>query len=135
MLLISGSIATMVYLNRFAAATRLQTLALGVVQERIDQVLTIPWKTKSRPALLNETAVTDMPAVLPPTEGDAIVLNDDPLNTTAYSTLDTPVSARRYVYIKNIDSHSIRVTVVVAYTFSRRSYTLAHTTLRSSDDI
>ncbi|MES2571486.1 MAG: type II secretion system protein [Verrucomicrobiota bacterium] len=133
-LLISGALATLSHLNRFAAAMRMQTLALGVVQERIDEVLTVPWKMKSRPAILNETAVKDPPAVLPVNGGDAVVLNDDPLNTGAYSAMDTPVNARRYIYVKNITSRSVKVTVIITYTFARRSYTLSQSTLRFSDD-
>jgi len=126
-----SALMALTQLNRFATAARLRTLAMGIGQQRIDEVLTVPWQLGSA-----------APAVLQP--GTRIEtnlgLNDDPLATlangygSAVSTLDTDsVRATRTTQVVALTTRTVRATVTVAYIYRSRAYLAQLTTLRTTD--
>src|SRR4051794_1377197 len=59
-----SALVAMVQANRFATASRLQAIALAMAQQRVDEVLTVPWNISSgRPAVLASGTRTE--ATLP----------------------------------------------------------------------
>jgi type II secretory pathway pseudopilin PulG len=126
----TGAVVAMTEVNRQASAARLRTLALGVAQQRIDEVLTTPWPTTFRPALLTPGTVTDGP----------LPLNNDVTNNqsglrSAFTNLDTEVPAIRVTEIVDLPPRYLRATVTVTYTYRSRPYSITLTTLRTTDDI
>lgn len=134
---VAGAIAAMTQMNRYAASSRIQTLALAVAQQRIDEIRTIGWSVqpgRTRPALLAPTTPTDPPATLDPAGGIPVSLNDDPDNTTAASALDFAVNSRLYTFIRDVGNRSVSASVVIAYTYRARNYRIQLRILRTSDD-
>lgn len=126
----AGSVAAMTQVNRQAAAARLRTLALGVAQQRIDEVLTTPWSGSVRPAVLLAGARTD----------NNIPLNNDLTNaqaglSSAFTTLDTEVAATRVTEVTDVPPRKVRAVVTVTYQYRNRTYTIVLTTLRAADEI
>ena len=125
-----SALVALTQLNRFATAARLRTLALAVAQQRVDEILTVPWQMGSTPATLQ-----------PGTRTEAnLGLNDDPLATaangygSAFSLLDNDnIQAVRTTQITVISSRMVRATVTVAYAFRNRPYQTQVVTLRSTD--
>src|SRR5438045_2664234 len=59
-LFVAGSVATMAQINRWASAARLRTLALALVQQKTDEVLTTSWQTRGpRPTVLTAGTNTE----------------------------------------------------------------------------
>lgn len=129
-LFIVGSVSAMAQVNRWAVAARYRTLALALVQQRIDQILTTPW------SILSTT-----PAILTPgtTTETKLPLDNDPYNnetglSSAFTNLDVQVIDTRTTTITSISSHLVSAVVTVNYTYRNHSYSLSMTTLRASDD-
>jgi len=129
-LFIVGAVSTMAQINRWATAARLRTLALSLVQQKIDEVLTTPWSALSTtPTVL--TAGTTTETKLP--------LNNDPFNSatglsSAFTNLDVQVIDTRTTVITSISTHMVRALVTVSYTYRGRNYSISMTTLRTTDD-
>ena len=126
----TGAVISMTQVNRHAAATRLRTLALGVAQQRIDEVLTIPWSSANRPAVLLPGTHTD----------NNIPLNNDTTNgqtglKSAFTNLDTQVNATRVTQIDDVPPRKVRAVVTVTYSYRNRPYKIILTTLRATDEI
>jgi len=126
----TGAVVSMTQVNRHASATRLRTLALGVAQQRIDEVLTIPWSSANRPAVLVAGSRTD----------NAIPLNNDAMNnqaglSSAFTNLDTQVTATRVTEINDVLPRKVRAVVTVTYSYRNRPYRISLTTLRAIDEI
>lgn len=128
---VAGAVLALVQMNRFATVSRLQTLALGLAQQRVDEVLTTQWILGTpRPTEL--TAGTRTDANLP--------LNNDSFNSRAglaslFTELDVQVNATRTTQVADITARQIRAIVTVSYSFRGRPYSLVMTTLRTSDSI
>ena len=130
-LFVAGSVATMAFLNRWAAAARLRTLALALAQQKSDELLTTSWQTRSpRPTVLTAGTTTE----------SALPLNNDTFNaatglSSAFTNLDTPIVATRTTQITDLSTRMVRAVVTVTYTYRSRPYTMSLTTLRAIDDI
>ena len=129
-LFVVGSVSAMAQINRWAATARLRTLAMALVQQKIDQILTTPWSVLgTTPAIL--TAGTTTETNLP--------LNYDAFNnetglSSAFTNLDVQVIDTRTTTLTSISSRMVSALVTVNYTYRNHSYSLSMTTLRSSDD-
>jgi prepilin-type N-terminal cleavage/methylation domain-containing protein len=129
-LFICGAVSAMVQVNRWASAARLRTLALALVQQKIDQVLTTPWSVLSTtPTVL--TAGTTTETKLP--------LNNDTFNnesglSSAFTNLDVQVIDTRVTQVTSISAHQVRAVVTVNYTYRAHPYSVSMTTLRTTDD-
>lgn len=129
--LFAGSaLMALTQLNRFATAARLRTLAMTIAQQRIDEVLTVPWQVGTAPPVLQPGTRTET----------NLALNDDPLATlgngygSSVSNLDTDtVRGLRTTQIVSLSARTVRATVTVAYTFRSRAYQTQLTTLRTTD--
>jgi len=130
-LFVAGSVATMAQINRWAAAARLRTLALALAQQKSDEVLTTPWQIRgTRPAVLSAGTATET----------ALPLNNDEFNnasglSSAFTSLDTPVTANRTTQITDVSTRLVRAVVTVSFTYRNRPYNMTLTTLRAVDDI
>lgn len=128
---VAGAVLALVQMNRFATVSRLHTLALGLAQQRVDEIHTTQWILGTpRPAALTAEMRTD--ANLP--------LNNDSFNSrvglaSLFSDLDTQVNATRVSQITDISARQLRAVVTVSYTFRGRNYSLIMNTLRASDSI
>src|SRR5262245_24599601 len=61
----ASALTALTQYNRYATASRLRAHALALAQQRIDEVLTTPWRVgAARPTILNAGAHTDNPIVL-----------------------------------------------------------------------
>lgn len=126
----AGAVISMTQVNRHAANARLRTLALGVAQQRIDEVLTVPWSNATRPAVLMPGTRTD----------NNIPLNNDSTNaqaglSSAFTNLDTQVNATRVTEITDVLPRKVRAVVTVTYSYRNRNYSISLTTLRATDEI
>lgn len=127
---IVGAVSTMAQINRWATAARLRTLALSLVQQKIDEVLTTPWSVLSTtPTVLTAGTVTET----------KLPLNNDPFNSgtglsSAFTNLDVQVIDTRTTTVTSISAHQIRAVVSVTYTYRNRPYSVSMTTLRTTDD-
>ena len=130
-LLVSSSVVAMTQVNRWATGARLRTLALAVAQQRIDLAQTAPWQLAgTRPAIL--VAATTIENNLP--------LNNDAFNSatglsSAFTALDTQVSAQRTTVATDITTRLVRLSVTVTYTYRNRPVSVSLSTLRCSDSI
>jgi prepilin-type N-terminal cleavage/methylation domain-containing protein len=128
---VAGSVATMAQINRWASSARLRTLALALAQQKSDEVLTTPWQTRgARPAAI--AAGTNTESALP--------LNNDSFNSaaglsSAFTALDTPVTATRTTQITDVSARTVRSVVTVSFTYRNRPHSVRLTTLRATDDI
>jgi len=129
-LFIVGAVSTMAQINRWAVAARYRTLAMALVQQRVDQILTTPWSVLSTtPTIL--TAGTTTETKLP--------LDNDPYNneaglSSAFTNLDVQVIDTRTTTITSISAHMVSAVVTVSYTYRGHSYTVSMNTLRTTDD-
>lgn len=122
------SLMAITHINRFAAAARMQTMAQSAAQQRIDEILTVPW-AKARPAVL--AAGTQSEAAL--TLNDNTFARSGDGTRSAFSDLDLPVSCTRTTEITDITARQLRATVTVSYTFRGRTGSVQMTTLRACD--
>lgn len=130
-ILVSSVAVAMIQINRWAAAARLQTIALAVAQQKVDEVLAVPWLIRSpRPPVLTAGTVTE----------NNLALNNDAFNSqtalsSLFTDLDTPVTATRVTQITDLPPRSVRASVTVTFTYRQHTYRSQLTTLRVTDDI
>jgi prepilin-type N-terminal cleavage/methylation domain-containing protein len=133
-LFIVGAVSTMAQINRWAASARLRTLATSLVQQRIDQIMTVPWSTTDAAAGKTPTVLTTGK-----TTESSLPLNNDSLNnqtglSSAYTNLDVQVIDKRVTDITVISARLLRADVTVSYTYRSHGYTISMSTLRTTDD-
>jgi type II secretory pathway pseudopilin PulG len=125
------ALASMTQFNRYAMASRLRANALAQAQQRIDEVLTAAWTSSGgRPAVLANGTRTET----------NIVLNADDKNKqtglkSLFTDLVTPVKGTRTTTITTISTRVVRADVTITFTYAKRNYTIALTTMRASDTI
>lgn len=128
---VAGAVLALVQMNRYAAASRLQTIALGLAQQRVDEILTTPWNLgRPRPTALAAVVRTD----------SDLPLNNDSFNSRSglsslFTDLDLQVNATRVSEIADVTSRQLSAVVTVSYTFRGRPYQVRMTTLRATDNI
>ncbi len=138
-----SSIYALTLANQFASTSRYETLALAAAQQRVDQVMTIPWSVVGTvPTVLTAGTTTEQsPAIVLP-------LNNDPFNSasglsSAFTNLDTQVLDSRTTVITKLtdcsgntgsSSRLLRADVTVAFTFRGKPHTVTLNTLRGTDD-
>lgn len=129
-LFIATSVAAMTQINRWATSARLRTLALAMAQQKVDQILTTQWQTLGTvPAILTAGTTTE----------NNLPLNNDTFNNqstlvSAFTGLDTQVTATRQTVVASVTTRQINATVTVTYTYRKRQGTIVMTTLRTTDD-
>jgi len=129
--LIAGSLVALTQVNRWATSARLRTLGLAAVQQRIDTVQTTPWQAiGTRPAVLTAGTTTE----------SAVPLNNDSFNSatglsSAFTTLDTQMTAIRTTQITDLTTRTLRAVVTVTFTYRNRPHSISLTTLRATDSI
>jgi type II secretory pathway pseudopilin PulG len=129
-LFIVGSVSAMAQVNRWAAAARLRTLALAMVQQRIDAIMTTSWSVLSpTPTLLTAGTVTETKL---PLDNDAF--NNETGLSSAFTNLDVQVIDTRTTVITSLTTRTLRAVVTVNYTYRGRPYSVSMTTLRATDD-
>jgi prepilin-type N-terminal cleavage/methylation domain-containing protein len=127
----ASALTALTQYNRYATASRLRAHALALAQQRIDEVLTTPWRyNATRPALLTVGAHTD----------NNLVLNaDDKNNQTAlkstFTSLAAPVTSTRVTQITDLTTRTLRADVTVTFVYAGRTYTISLTTIRASDNV
>jgi type II secretory pathway pseudopilin PulG len=137
-LLISGSLAGLTQINRWATSARLRTLALAVAQQRIDAIQTIPWQgSGARPAILTATTALNVPITTIETN---IPLNNDPFNSASdlsstFTDLDTQTNVTRTTVITNITPRTLRAVVTVTFSYRNRPHAVSLVALRAADAI
>lgn len=102
----AASIAVLIRMNRNAQSARLQTMALLVAQQKIDEILTAPWPDSSKPFPVgSETNVS-------------VLLDDDPNRSGGTANYDMPVDAHRTTTISDTSNLRIKTAeVTVSYTY------------------
>ncbi len=125
-----GAVVAMTQLNRFAAASRVRTLAIGAAQQRVDEVLTTPWSLSSRPAVLASGTRTESNL---PLNNDAF--NSRPDLRSAFTDLDVQVNGTRITQITDLPPRRVRAVVTVSYIYRGRTYDVSLITIRSTDNI
>ncbi len=130
-ILVSTVAVAMIQINRWAASARLQTIALAVAQQKVDEVLAVPWLIRNpRPTVLAASTVTE----------SNLTLNNDTFNSqtalsSLFTDLDTPVTATRVTEITDLPPRGVRASVTVSFTYRQHTYRSQLTTLRVTDDI
>jgi type II secretory pathway pseudopilin PulG len=126
------ALAALTQFNRYAYAARLRAHALSLAQQRIDEVLTVTWRT----------GVAERPAILNPgtrTESNLVINADDKNNQTAlkseFTALATPVSGTRVTQITALTTRTLRADVTVNFVYAGRNYSIALSTIRATDTI
>src|SRR6478736_5469985 len=133
---VTTCLTAFIQMNRAAFAARLQTTAVALAQQKIDDILSAPWTVNGKP-----------PVLAPPTDADTarpgrtareanLPLNNDASLTAAglgseFTSLDREVAATRDTTIEDVSAHQVRATVEVNYSCWGRAYRVALTTLRS----
>lgn len=126
-----SSLIALTQLNRYAAISRLRTLAMAFAQQKVDATMTIPWGIATAPpTLLNTGAVTE----------NNLPLDNDAFNAQAglgssFSGLDLQTTATRVTTITSITTRTRTVSVTVTYSYRGRTYNVSLTTLRATDTI
>ena len=129
MLFIASAVSALGMVNRYAAITRLQSAALAMAQQRVDEILSTPWSLPTRPVGLQPSVVTET----------NLPLNHDLFSTTAASAFTLqPTDVRRRTTITDVPApagqppRQVRATVAVTWQFRSVNYEVALTTLRAS---
>ena len=129
-----GALLAMTQMNRYAAAARLRTLALAMAQQRIDDILTVPWQINAvRPTVLASGTATE----------SNLKLNADAFNNqtglgSAFTSLGVQVPAVRTTDIVVLDTFGgrrLRALVIVTYTYRNRTYDIRLNTMRTTDTV
>jgi len=129
--LVAGSLVALTQVNRWATSARLRTLGLAVAQQRIDILQTIPWQAMgTRPTVLTVGTATE----------NNVPLNNDPFNSatglgSAFTALDTQMTAVRTTQITDLTARTLRAVVTVTFTYRNRPHSISLTTLRATDSI
>lgn len=130
---VATALASLTQFNRYAAASRLRAHALFLCQQRVDEVLTTPWT-------LNATVPTPAVLVVGTRTESNLVMNADATNTqtglkSLFTDLAKPVTATRTTVITNISTRVVRANVTVTFAYAGHTYTVALTTMRTTDNI
>ena len=138
-----ASVYSLTQANRFASTSRYETLALSAAQQKIDQVMAVPWSVMGTiPTVLTAGTTTEAAPTV------NLLLNNDPLNagaglSSAFTSYDTQVlDSRTTVITKLTDcsgqtgakSRLLRADVTVAYTYRGKAHSITLSTLRETDD-
>ena len=125
------SLVALTQLNRYAAVSRLRTLALAFVQQRIDLFMTTPWDVAtSAPAILVVGATTE----------NNLPLDNDNFNnatglSTAFTNLDLQANATRTKTVTSISARVRSAVVTVTYSYRGRTYSVSMNSMRTTDNI
>lgn len=134
-----ASLVSLQLLNRYAQISRLQTLALALAQQRIDDIMTIPWSVSgARPALLTAGTVDETPNATDPNDPTRLQLGNDDYNAATglgsdFTGLDLKVLPTRTTTITNLTARTIRAQVTVSFTYLGRNYNVTLTSIRATD--
>lgn len=138
-----ASVYSLTQANRFASTSRYETLALSAAQQKIDQIMAVPWSVMGTvPTVLTAGTTTEAAPTV------NLLLNNDPLNagaglSSAFTSYDTQVlDSRTTVITKLTDcsgqtgakSRLLRADVTVAYTYRGKAHSITLSTLRETDD-
>ena len=130
-LFVCGSLIALTQLNRYAAISRLRTLAMAFAQQKVDAIMTVPWGVATAPpTLLNVGTVTE----------NNLPLDNDAFNAQAglgspFSGLDLQTAATRSTTIIILTGRMRTAAVTVSYVYRGRTYSVSLTTLRATDTI
>jgi hypothetical protein len=140
---VAACIAGFIRMNHGAMVARLRTTAVAVAQQKVDEVLTTPWPSTSRPVVLSPTGT---PKGGRP--GKAKKEKDLPMNqgtltapglNTAFTSLHLEVKADRETIIEDVPPppgrlvRQVRATVAVTYSYRGKEAEVLLQTLRTSD--
>lgn len=121
----------MTQLNAYATRSRLETLALAMAQQRVDEVLTTPWQING-----------PRPEVLEPGrhEEDQLLLGSDPSNAapglkSEFTGTAMSVGAFRTTEVTRLDARRIRAVVTVRFTYRSQPCAVSLSTIRVTDNI
>jgi hypothetical protein len=128
---ISGSLIVYTQMNKLAAVARMRTMAMAMAQQRVDEILTVPWGLAgARPTVLvaGTTTQNDLP------------LDDDSFNmqsglSSTFTNLDVRVLATRTTQTTAVTTRQLRAVVTVTYVLLSKTYSVSLTTLRTMDTI
>jgi type II secretory pathway pseudopilin PulG len=136
----SMNVSSFSQFNRAASASRLQTLATALAQQKIEQIVTAPWAVDSAaPVLLNNSTETISLTNNPLAEGNPNTNN----RSSEFSSLDGDISAQRVTVFKNVINPATNVgtltnfkkaTVTVSYVFRGKPYSVVMNTFRAPSD-
>lgn len=152
---VAGGLWAMNMLNRRAFTSRLETLALTLAQQKIDDVLAVPWQMGQPTPTLLQTLPPPGPATVPPTADFKVTVenptntpplpsglplgNDDLNNATglssAFTKQDFQVGAVRTTTVTKINDRMVRILVSVTFNYRGLSYSVSLRTLRAIDSI
>ena len=125
------SLAALTQLNRYAAVSRLRTLALAFAQQKIDIILTTPWDVAGAVPTILATGTT--------TENNLPIDNDNFNNanglSSPFTASDLQVTATRTTTISSVRTRIINAVVTVTYSYRGRSYSVSMNTMRTTDNI
>lgn len=121
----------MTQLNAYATRSRLETLALAMAQQRVDEVLTAPWQVSGpRPAVI-QPGLHEEPKLLLGSDPS----NDAPGLKSDFTGTGTTVIASRSTEVTPLDSRRVRAVVTVRFTYRSRPCSVSLSTLRVTDNI
>ncbi len=124
------SLVALTQLNRYAAVSRLRTLAIAFAQQKIDTILT-PWDVAGTVPTILATGTT--------TENNLPLDNDNFNNATGlaspFTASDLQVTATRTTTISSVRTRIINAVVTVTYSYRGRSYSVSMNTMRTTDNI
>ena len=128
---VCASLIALTQLNKFAAISRLRTLAMAFALQKADAIMTIPWGVASgAPALLIAGTTTE----------NSLPLDNDAFNAQAglgspFSGFDLQANATRVTTISNLTARTVRAAITVSYVYRGKTYTVSLTTIRATDTI
>ena len=127
-----GAVLALTQVNRFATQARLRTIAVGLAQQRIDEILTTSWQTTlPRPSVLASGTQTETTMVL---GGDA--LNAQAGLSSIVTGQSAPIAAQRTTVVTDLGARRLRAVCTVAFTFRGVTYQpISLTTLRTADNL
>ena len=128
---VCSSLIVLTQLNRYAAISRLRTLAMAFAQQRVDAIMTVPWGVATTPPTLLTAGTT--------TENN-LPLDNDAFNAqtglgSPFSGLDLQTAATRVTTIASVTARTRSAVVTVTYSYRGRTYSVLLTTLRATDTI
>lgn len=128
---VCASLVALTQLNKFAAVSRLRTLAMAIALQKADAIMTVPWGVASATPLLLTAGTT--------TE-NSLPLDNDAFNAQAglgspFSGLDLQTAATRVTTISSLTARTVRAAITVSYDYRGKTYTVSLTTIRATDTI
>ena len=128
---VCASLIALTQLNKFAAISRLRTLAMAFALQKADAIMTIPWGVASAtPGLLTAGTTTE----------NSLPLDNDAFNAqtglgSPFSGLDVQITATRVTAIASLTARTVQAVITVSYVYRGKTYTVSLTTLRATDTI